>query len=125
MTSMTPAGAASRSACRGSRALSIVGIEAAHPVGPDTLVLAAATPKAGLILRANDWPVLDHDATDKLDRFGGAAALVAWMVEGAGNSDADAVLTGLTMVLGLAGVDAKAGQAATTFGRLPVTVLLV
>ena len=90
--------------------------------GAGKLVIAAATPKGAVVLAADGWPQI---GATKLKTSDVALALSA-AIESKGD-EGDTVLTGLTVMLGKAGIAAQAADAAQIIedGKLPLVVALL
>ena len=86
------------------------------------LVIAAATPKAAVVLAAEGWPEI---GATKLKTSDVALALSA-AIESKGD-EGDTVLTGLTVMLGKVGIAAQAQDAAQIIedGMRPLVVALL
>ena len=96
---------------------------------PSGLVIAAATPKGGLVIHAAEgWPEFDERIEQQRERFDHSeiASTVAAAIESP-QYRGDIVMAGMTLLLGRAGLAAAAADAANIVkaGMRPLLVLLV
>jgi hypothetical protein len=89
---------------------------------PDTLLVAAATPKNSIVFAAEGWPTVDYSA--KFDA--GTVALDVYLAIESGTYQGDVILRGTNRLLGQAGLAAatKDAVAIAGSGRKPVVVVL-
>jgi hypothetical protein len=99
-------------------------------IGRSGIVIAAATPRNGIVLHCSDWPHINETAAARFSRAD-IAAQVANAIESAhdqpiSDNEASNVLVGLYLLLGPAGRDAYARDAIQIAGTggLPLIVLL-